>query len=189
MKPLLLYEYQQDWRFHSQRFREGLGLRHLAVQGRRRLAQEWAIALAIACAGLLALRYQRWLLLAAALGMLAWRIPHLIAQRGLPGRALWGLRSSFRSHAPRPVRIEFSEDGLREFDSGMESFAPWASVRSYRVDRRFVEIELNNHLFAYVPSRRLSPSSSRWDDLVALLETRGIPRAGLSPSGTARTSS
>lgn len=189
MKSPLLYEYVQDWRFHSQRFREGNGLRHLAVKGRRYQTREWAIALATLCVNLVALRYQVWPLLMGALVALASRIPPFFAQFGLLKKALFGLRSSFRSHAPRPVRLEVSEDGLRESDAGVESFAPWASVRSYRVGKRFVEIELSNRLHAYVPSLRLSPSSSNWADLLATLEKRGIARTGLSPSNTAQTSS
>ena len=189
MKSPLLYEYVQDWRFHSRRFREGGGLRHLAVQGRRYCAREWAIAVALLCVGLLALHYQRWLLLIAALIALAWRIRPFFAKFGLLNRELWSLRSSFRSHAPRPVRLEISEEGLRESDSGVESFAPWASVRSYRMGKQFVEIELSNNLYAYVPSLRLSPASSSWADLVITLEQRDIPQSGLTPSNTAQTSS
>lgn len=188
MKAPLLYEYVQGWRFHSQRFREGGGLRHLAVKGRRYQAQEWAIALALIGVGLVALRYQRWLLLVGALMALAWRIRPFFAQFGLLDRARWGLRSSFRSHAPRPARLEVSEEGLREIDSGVESFAPWASVRSYRVGKQYVEIELTNTLYAYVPRRGLSPSSSSWADLASVLEKRGVPQ-GLTPSNTAQTSS
>ena len=133
---------------------------------------------------LVALRYQRWLLLIALLIALAWRIRPFFAQFGLLDRALWGLRPSFRSHAPQPVRLEISEEGLRESDSGVESFAPWTSVRSYRLGKQFVEIELSNNLYAYVPSQRLSPASSSWADLVTMLEQRGIPRSGLTPSST-----
>ncbi len=189
MKSSLLYEYVQDWRFHSRRFREGGGLRHLAVQGRRYYAREWAIAVALLCVALVALRYQRWLLLIALLIALVWRIRPFFAQFGLLDRALWGLRPSFRSHAPRPVRLEISEEGLRESDSGVESFAPWAYVRSYRMGKQFVEIELSNNLYAYVPSQRLSPASSSWADLVTMLEQRGIRRSGLTPSSTVQTSS
>lgn len=176
MKLPLLYEYVQDWRFHSQRFRAGRGVHQLAAGKRKYQAKEWVIALAIAYAALVSLRHQIWPLLIMALVVLAWRVPSFFAQFGLLNKALFGLRSSFRSHPPRSIRLEISDEGLREFDSGIESFAPWASVRSFRMDRRFVEIELSNGLYAYVPSLKLSPASSRQEDLEAMLKTRGVPK-------------
>ncbi|RQO83627.1 hypothetical protein [Acidovorax sp. FJL06] len=176
MKLPLLYEYVQDWRFHSQQFRFGRGLHHIAVQGRKHQAKEWGIALTLVYVALVSLRYQLWPLLIAVLIVLAWRIPSFCAQFGLLRKALFGMRSSFRSHPPRTIRLEVSDEGLREFDAGIESFAPWASVRSFRLARRFVEIELSNNLYAYVPDQRLSPASSRREDLVAMLEKQGVTK-------------
>jgi hypothetical protein len=170
----LLYEYVQDWRFHSQRFRAGRGLGQLAAEERKHRAKEWVIALAVVYAALVSFRHQLWPLLVMALVAITWRIPSFFAQFGLLRKALFGMRSSFRSHPPRSIRLEVSDEGLREFDSGVESFAPWASVRSFRMDRRFLEIELSKGLYAYVPRLKLSPASSRQEDLVAMLKTRGV---------------
>lgn len=179
MKLPLLYEYVQDWRFHSQQFRFGRGLHHIAVQGRKHQAKEWVIAAALVYAALVSLRYQLWPILIVVLAVLAWRIPSFFAQFGLLRKALFGMRSSFRSHPPRTIRLEVSDEGLREFDSGIESFAPWASVRSYRQGKRFVEIELSNNLHAYVPGQRLSPASSRWEELLEILERQGVAKQTL----------
>lgn len=181
MKLPLLYEYVQDWRFHSQRFRAGRGLDQLAFEERKYRVKEWVIALGIVYAALVSFRHQLWPLLAIALIASVWRIPSFFAQFGLLRKALFGMRPSFRSQVPRPIRLEVSDEGLREFDSGVESFAPWASVRSFRVDRRFIEVELSNNLYAYVPARRLSPASSSREDLLAMLEKQGVAEQALSP--------
>lgn len=170
----LLYEYVQDWRLHSQRFRAGRGVDQLAAEERKHRAKEWVIAL-------VSFRHQLWPLLAMALIAIAWRIPSFFAQFGLLRKALLGMRPSFRSHPPRSIRLEVSDEGLREFDSGIESFAPWASVRSFRADRRFIEIELSNNLYAYVPVRRLSPASSSREDLLAMLEKQGVAQQAPRP--------
>lgn len=177
----LLYEYVQDWRLHSQRFRAGRGVDQLAAEERKHRAKEWVIALAVVYAALVSFRHQLWPFLAMALIATAWRIPSFFAQFGLLRKALLGMRPSFRSHPPRSIRLEVSDEGLREFDSGIESFAPWASVRSFRADRRFIEIELSNNLYAYVPVRRLSPASSSREDLLAMLEKQGVAQQAPRP--------
>lgn len=177
----LLFEYAQDWRHHSLVFRLGGGARHLVSRGMAHRARQWAFAFVLLGVAVVSLRHQLWAILALALVTLAWRVPHLVALKGLERRAAFGLRPAFRSHPVRQIRLGVTEAGLREIVAGAETFAPWSNVRAYFVYRSLVGIELANNQAAYIPGSMLSQASARVADLIAALETRGVARREPGP--------
>ena len=88
------------------------------------------------------------------------------------------MRGAGRSRA---VRVVVDEKGLLETIEGVESFAPWASVVSYRVWEERVFVRLKSEMLATVPRCSLQEGSSSVDDLIALLRERGVPEVPARP--------
>lgn len=81
-----------------------------------------------------------------------------------------------RSLAARPettIRLKVGEDGMHESVDGIESFAPWTSVKRFTLFRDTLFIELAAGLCAIVPRSSVSEPTSL-DALIQLLRDRGI---------------
>ena len=96
--------------------------------------------------------------------------------RSLPySRAYWAAMERSLSQRPETqIRLEVRDDGLHETVEGIESFAPWTSVKSFTLYRDRLFIELAASLWAIVPRGSVSPTPTAMDDLIRVLRDRGV---------------
>jgi hypothetical protein len=86
--------------------------------------------------------------------------------------------SAIKALAPKHVRLVADERGLHETADGIDSFAPWTSVRSFALFEDVLFIELSARLWALVPRYGLQKSSASIEQLVELLRAKGIVERG-----------
>ena len=172
----LLYQYSQSWRLHGAVYRFYAGTAELVAQAQRVQLTQLGWLSVLLFAAVLALRTRSWVFLAVVTGLTLWKLVQLISLLGLAKRAAFGLRDYLRRKPTNHIQLVIDEEGLRELAAGVESFAPWSSVKRYFVFRGVVGIELANGLSAFVPSFGLSSQSSEFTALVACLERHNIPR-------------
>lgn len=127
----------------------------------------WAMFLGL-CAAMLANNALIACLIIAAVGFpLCASIPFAARYRGAVERSLG-------SRPTTEVRLEVTDDGLHEAVEGIQSFAPWSSVRRFEVFHETLFIALAANRWAIIPRRSLAPSSDSFDDLVRLLQERTV---------------
>lgn len=78
------------------------------------------------------------------------------------------------SQSETRIRLWVKEDGLHESMDGVESFAPWSSVKSFTEFRETLFIEFGANLWAIIPRNKVSGGPKAVDDLMAILRERGI---------------
>ncbi len=76
--------------------------------------------------------------------------------------------------AETQIRLEVAEDGLHEIVEGIQSFAPWAAVKSFTEYRNTLFIQLAAGLWAIIPRDAVSPSPSAVDEFIRILRQKGI---------------
>lgn len=98
----------------------------------------------------------------------------LCASIPFAARYRWALERSLGSNAPTEIRLEVAEDGMHETVEGIQSFAPWSSVRRFEVFHETIFVALAANRWAIIPRRSLSPSSDRFGDLIRVLQERTV---------------
>jgi hypothetical protein len=171
----LEFEYAYDWRTRIMIYRHYFGTAKLVASTRRERLPElwWSLVLWIAT--LVALRARAWVATLLFVCLALWKLFFFLKLDGLGRRTMFMLREGFRK-APQANRLVVAEDGIREFELGIESFAPWSSVKRFFVFRSLVGIELANGFAAYVSEHTLSARSSSLVALVEALERHNVPR-------------
>jgi hypothetical protein len=84
-------------------------------------------------------------------------------------------RTMARGGAKR-IHLRIDDKGLHETVEGqVESFAPWAAFRRFAVVDGHLLIELAGDLWANIPRSTVAQGGAAFDEVVALLRSRGIP--------------
>jgi hypothetical protein len=117
-------------------------------------------------------------LLAGFAAILLWNVYSMLT---LARRYKKTLEKNLSKIPTRRVRLEISEDGIREFTSDVECFAPWRAVKGFAKYQETLFIELADGKSALVPSKSLSDESSSIEDVIAVLK-----KIGIRENGTAR---
>ena len=73
-----------------------------------------------------------------------------------------------------PLRLEIRDDGFRENDCGIESFAPWSAMKFFAVQGKLVQVGLANGLNAYIPTSVLEGAGTSVAELRELLGGHGV---------------
>jgi len=100
------------------------------------------------------------------------------AARAIPFSRVWrwSVEQTSRGGATKQIRLRVDDKGLHETVDGMvESFAPWAAVKSFALVGEHLLIELAGDLWANVPRSAVAQGDKAFDDVVALLRSRGVP--------------
>jgi hypothetical protein len=119
----------------------------------------------------------RWWLPFALVILLALAVAaHSLLLSNLGQKAAFGLRAQWRERPAKAIRLEVLDEGLRETDGGVVSFAPWGTVKSYWVFRKVLCIELANGQSALIPVATLAGGSEHAEVLIDELKKRGIQR-------------
>ena len=89
----------------------------------------------------------------------------------------WSAEQTSRGGTTMQVRLRFDDQGLHETIDGLiESFAPWPAVQSFALIGEHLLIELAGDLWANVPRSTVAQGDKAFDDVVALLRSRGVPQ-------------
>ena len=90
-------------------------------------------------------------------------------------RIYWSaIDKSLTDHPTTHITMEVREDGLFETEEGIESFVPWCSVKCYTEFCDTLFIDLAAGLCAIIPRRSVTPSPSEVDNVIRILQERGI---------------
>jgi hypothetical protein len=172
----LTFDYQFDWRAQAVLFRIGGGAAELAKEAvSLRLRQlVWLSLWGFMATITLYLRW--WLPFALFAVFVLALVAHSFLLSNLGRKAAFGLRAQWRKKPAKAIRLEVSDEGLRETDGGVVSFAPWGAVKSYWVFRKVLCIELTNGLSALIPIATLACGCEQAELLIDELKKRGIHR-------------
>ncbi|MGE5523881.1 MAG: YcxB family protein [Rhodospirillaceae bacterium] len=171
----LTLDYRSDWRVQAALFRIGGGSAQLAKQALEvRLRQlVWAALWATIAA--LALHWRTWVIVIPAALVSFFLLTYSLALRNLGKKAAFGLRALWRKSEARRIRLDVSDDGIREFDGDVSSFAPWQSVKSYWLFRGVICLNLSSGQAALIPVATLVGGPYQVELLMQELKARGIP--------------
>src|SRR5438445_4174823 len=87
----------------------------------------------------------------------------------------WSAEQTTRGSATKQIRLRLDDQGLHETVEGaVESFAPWSAVQSFALVGEYLLIELAGDLWANVPRTTIAQGDSAFEEVVALLRSRGI---------------
>lgn len=73
------------------------------------------------------------------------------------------------------IRMEVRDDGLLETEEGIECFVPWSSIKSYKELSNTLFINMAGSQCAIIPRSSVTPSPSVVNEVIRLLQDRGIP--------------
>ncbi len=172
----LTLDYQFDWRVQAATFRIGGGATELAkaaVELRMRQVV-WLMLWVLIATITLYLRW--WLPFVLVVVFVVALVAHSFLLSNLGQKAAFGLRAQWRERPAKPIRLEVSDQGLREIDGEVVSFAPWGTVKNYWVFRKVLCIEFANGQSALIPVATIASGSEQADVLIDELEKRGIQR-------------
>ncbi len=176
MEPPLLYEYAYDWRVRAALWRMHVSTKEFVNLSRSAQVRELFWLAFFLFAGVLALQARSWVFLVLVLGFAVWRAFRFFTYVTTVRQAMFALRASFRQPAKKGISLKVNEMGLLELDGGVESFAPWETVKAFFLNEKLIAIELVNNQWACIPRSTLNSSSSSIELLVRMLEARAVPR-------------
>ena len=171
----LTLDYRADWRAQAVLFRIGGGASALAKEAKERRLRQLVWAGMWAVAAVLALHWRVWLLAVPVGAVTILLLAHSVALRKLGSKAALRLREAWRQAGSRAIRLEVTDQGLREFDGDVDSFAPWQAVKSYWFHRKVLCLELANGEVALIAVATLAGGTSQLQSLLDELKARGIP--------------
>jgi len=146
--------------------------------GRKRLRNQTLVGrmqwFVVSCAGLVAsMRAQLELLAIGFLCIAATQVILALFHRRQYERVFEG---AIASMPPKQTRLFVDEKGLHETVEGIESFAPWQSVRSFVVIDQTLLLKLSAGLWSIIPQSAFSSeSSSTLSEFLAFLASKGVP--------------
>jgi len=93
-----------------------------------------------------------------------------------PSKYWAAIEKTCQSLPVKRIRLQIAADGLHETVSGIESFAPWTSVKSFAVFRDILFVELAVGLWSIIPKGALSSTSATFDQVEKALADNGVAR-------------
>lgn len=173
---LIVLDYQFDWRVHATLFRIGGGVAALAKAAvEQKLRQALWLMLWVLIATI-ALHLCWWLPFALVMIFVVALVVHFFLFSNLGRMAAFGLRANWRESPSKPIRLEVSDQGLREIDGEIVSFAPWEAVKSYWLFHKVLGIELASGQSALIPVATIVSGAEQADAVIGELKKRGIPQ-------------
>ncbi len=175
--------YRFDWRAKVWQFRNGNGAAALAEEAVSLWLRQLVWVSLWGCVAVVALHFRLWIVaVPCTFGTLIFAL-YSSRLRNLGRKAAIGLRNDWRSAGSRAIRLEVSDEGLRESDAGVVSFAPWSAVKNYRLHRNLLCLELDNGQAALIPIAIVAEGKFQVQTLINELTARGIPAKEVGPRG------
>ncbi len=76
----------------------------------------------------------------------------------------------------KKIRLRLDDEGLHEtVEDQIQSFAPWSAFRRFALVDEHLLIELAGDLWANIPRSSVAQGNAAFEEVVALLRSRGIP--------------
>jgi hypothetical protein len=97
--------------------------------------------------------------------------------------------NSLAQAAGKEIRLEFTESGLIEHESGISTSADWSAVRGFWNHRETLCIQLANRCWAIIPAETLPPSEltlDRIEEVLLKLKVTKNSRIGRAPASRTR---
>lgn len=84
-------------------------------------------------------------------------------------------RPGFQGRLPLLYKMIIHEDGIQEFDRGVESRFGWDAINLWYLWHSILFIHLKNGTYAILPQKGVQPSTFKVEELCSLLKIKGVP--------------